>query len=46
MRKFLLVLFIGTVLVLNLYGFSHTFLSEENEINDMNDVGTVVYVEE
>ena len=46
MRKFLLVLFMGMVLVLNLYGFLHTFLSEENKINDVNDAGTVVYVEE
>lgn len=47
MRKFLLVVFIGMVLAMNLYGVINKMLMafETEESNDMDEVVTVVYEE-
>ena len=52
MRKFLLVTLIGIVLVMDVYGVVKEIVSyieskqEVNDVNDMNGVATVVYIEE
>lgn len=46
MKKFLLVLFIGMVLVMNLYGIVNKFMVEEEiEINHITETTTTVYME-
>lgn len=45
MKKFLLVVFIGMVLAINLYGFTMEIIDALTVIEDDNPVGTVVYVE-
>lgn len=45
MKKFLLVVFIGMVLAINLYGFATDIIKAFEEVEEDNQVGTVVYVE-
>lgn len=46
MKKFLLVLFIGMVLVMNLYGIVNKFMVEEEiEINHIAETTMTVYME-
>lgn len=46
MKKFLLVLFVGMVLVMNLYGIVSKFMVEEEiEINHIVETATTVYME-
>ena len=46
MRKFLLVVLIGLVLVMNLYGIVNKFMNEEvKEIDHIKETTTMVYVE-
>lgn len=46
MKKFLLVLFIGMVLVMNLYGIVTKFMVEEEvEIDHIAETTTTVYME-
>ena len=46
MKKFLLVLFIGIALVINLYGFVSKFMVKEIEgINHIDATTTTVYME-
>lgn len=46
MKKFLLVLLIGMVLVLNLYGFVNKFMIEEvEEIDHIEETTMTVYME-
>ena len=46
MKKFLLVLLIGMVLVINLYGFVKGFMVEEvNEIDHIKETTITVYME-
>lgn len=43
MRKFLLVVFIGMVLAINLYGFVNEIMSKISVENAKDEVATVVY---
>ena len=46
MKKFLLVLFTGMVLAINLYGFVSKFMVKEiEEINHIDATTTTVYME-
>lgn len=46
MKKFLLVLLIGMVLAMNLYGIVKEFMIEEvNEIDHIKETTTIVYME-
>ena len=46
MKKFLLVVLIGMVLAINLYGFVNQFMTEEvEEIDHIEETTTMVYVE-
>lgn len=46
MKKFLLVLLVGMVLVTNLYGFVDQFMNEEvEEINHIEETTIAVYME-
>lgn len=46
MKKFLLVLLIGMVLAINLYGFVTNFMTEEvEEIDHIKETTMTVYVE-
>lgn len=46
MKKFLLVLLVGMVLAMNLYGFVNHFMDEEvEEIDHIEETTTTVYME-
>lgn len=46
MKKFLLVLLIGMVLVMNLYGIVNTFMTEDSrEIDHIKETTITVYME-
>lgn len=46
MKKFLLVVFIGMVLALDLYGFVNNFMNDQvKEIDHIGETTTIVYVE-
>lgn len=46
MKKFLLVIFIGMVLTMNLYGIVKEFMNDEvNEIDHIKETTTTVYME-
>lgn len=46
MKKFLLVIFIGMVLVIDLYGIVNKFMVDEvKEINHIKETATIVYME-
>lgn len=46
MKKFLLVLLVGMVLVMNLYGFVNEFMVEkEVELDHIAETTTMVYME-
>lgn len=46
MKKFLLVLLVGMVLAMNLYGFVNQFMNEEvEEIDHIEETTTTVYME-
>ena len=46
MKKFLLVIFIGTVLVTYLYGIVNEFMIEDvEEVNHISETTTIVYME-
>ena len=46
MKKFLLVLLVGMVLVMNLYGIVNKYMTEETEeIDHIKETTTMVYVE-
>ena len=46
MKKFLLVIFIGMVLALNLYGLINDLVESFEKEDDTSDIGTVVYIVE
>ena len=46
MRKFLLVIFIGMVLAVNLYGIVNKFMVDEvKEVDHIEETTTIVYME-
>lgn len=46
MKKFLLVLLVGMVLAMNLYGFVNKFMTEEvEEIDHIEETTVTVYME-
>lgn len=45
MRKALLVIMVGMVLVMDIYGIINEIIAKIEENNAKNDVGIVVYVE-
>lgn len=46
MKKFLLVILIGTVLAINVYGFVNEFMTKQvKEVNHIEETTTMVYVE-
>lgn len=45
MKKFILVVFIGMVLALNVYGLATDLVQSINEAKAESEVATVVYVE-
>lgn len=45
MKKFILVLFIGMVLAMNLYAIANDIMKAINKAEVENEVATVVYVE-
>lgn len=45
MRKFLLVVLIGMVLAMDIYGIANEIIAKLEVENAKNDVATVVYVE-
>ena len=46
MRKFLLVVLIGLVLVMNLYGIVNKFMNEDvKEVDHIKETTTMVYAE-
>ena len=45
MRKFMLVLFIGLVLALNVYGIANEIKAEIEQMEAENEIATDVYME-
>jgi ABC-type Na+ efflux pump permease subunit len=46
MKKFLLVILIGMVLAINVYGFVNEFMTKQaKEVNHIEETTTMVYVE-
>lgn len=45
MKKFILVVFIGMVLAINLYGFASDFAKMLEEAERAEEIATVVYME-
>lgn len=45
MKKFLLVIFIGMVLAINIYGFAMDIMSQIEQEKAESEVATVVYME-
>lgn len=45
MKKFLLVLMIGIVLALDIYGVVANLMNNEEEVNHIEETTTIVYVE-
>ena len=45
MKKFLLVVLVGIVLAMDVYGFVNDYMNELKEVDHINETTTTVYME-